>query len=277
MANDDRNASTITLARPWIMIVGATLGAATLLFFMALVLLGVMGREVPCNSIFLVNITLSLGAALSVAFLGGNASARGAISIPFFQKNPLVFSLSGGTAVLLIMLLTTTNLFGKSCGGTLAISCPPGFQAHTIETLRFGFCYPREGWEVDNGPIGINAADIYLRYSANRDIGIHFHVSLIPAGWANRASEYSAQTLNTWKQLDSNAQLARNFIGGRDAFEFSLRVKDRVGRSRPTTVTHIYLDHERLLETIATWFTDTPAPVIDDMSKVKSSLTFARV
>jgi hypothetical protein len=92
------------------MILGAIFGALTLLFFMGLVLLGVAGREVPCNTVFLVNITLSLGAALAVAFLGGNASAKG--TIPFLQ-NSLAVSLTGGFAALIITLLVTFGLFGK--------------------------------------------------------------------------------------------------------------------------------------------------------------------
>src|SRR5262245_44654078 len=97
-------------AQPWVMILGAIFGALTLLFFMGLVLLGVAGHEVPCNTAFLVTITLSLGAALAVAFLGGNASAKG--TIPFLQ-NSLAVSLTGGLAALIIMLLVTFSLFGK--------------------------------------------------------------------------------------------------------------------------------------------------------------------
>jgi hypothetical protein len=99
------------LAQPWVMILGAIFGALTLLFFMGLVLLGVAGHEVPCNTVFLVNITLSLGAALAVGFLGGNASAKGAI--PFLQ-NSLAVSLTGGFAALIITLLVTFSLFGKN-------------------------------------------------------------------------------------------------------------------------------------------------------------------
>jgi hypothetical protein len=99
------------LAQPWVMILGAIFGALTLLFFMGLVLLGVAGHEVPCNTVFLVNITLSLGAALAVAFIGGNASATGAI--PFLQ-NSLAVSVTGGFAALIIMLVVTFNLFGKN-------------------------------------------------------------------------------------------------------------------------------------------------------------------
>jgi hypothetical protein len=260
------------------MVAGAVLGGLTLLFFMGLVLLSVAGHEVPCNSTFLVNITLSLGAALAVAFLGGNASATGAINIPLFKDHPLAISLSGGVAVLVIMLAVTSNLFGKaSCGPVVTLSCPQNFQAYPVEPLRFGFCYPREGWEVDAGAIGVNAADIYLRSSSNRDIGVHFHVSLIPAAWAGRPEEYTAEVAKTWKQLDTGLSHSRSFVGGRAAYNFQLKIKDRQSRQRPTEVTQIYLDPERLLEVIATWFENTPSPLIEDMQRVKSTLTFARV
>jgi hypothetical protein len=97
------------LAQPWVMIVGAILGALTLIFFMGLVLLGVAGHEVPCNSTYLVTITLSLGAALAAGFLGGNASAKGAI--PLFQENPLAIGVTGGVAALIIMLALTSYPF----------------------------------------------------------------------------------------------------------------------------------------------------------------------
>ena len=264
------------LAQPWVMIAGATLGGIVLFFFMALVLLGIGGHEVPCTSTYLVNITLSLGAALAAGFLGGNASARG--SIPFLKSSPMTFGVSGGIGTLVVVLVISSNLFGRgNCGTSMSVSCPPGSQSYVVDILRFGFCYPREGWEVDAGAIGINAADIYVRKSGNRDIGVQLHVSLIPASWANRPIEYSAEVAKTWRQLDSALVQSRTFVGGRDAYVFSLHVKDRAGRSRPTEVTHIYLDPERLIEAIATWFEDTPQSIRDDLGKMKSSLTFPRV
>ena len=118
------------------MILGAIFGALTLIFFMGLVLLGVAGHEVPCNTVFLVNITLSLGAALAVAFLGGNASAKGAI--PFMQ-NSLAVSLTGGLAALIITLIVTFSLFGRSdcpTGGAVNAATTP---VKTTKTYRFCF------------------------------------------------------------------------------------------------------------------------------------------
>lgn len=123
------NVSPQPLAQPWVMAVGAFFGALTLLFFMGLVLLGVAGHEVPCNTVFLVNITLSLGAALAVAFLGGNASAKGAI--PLLQ-NSLAVSLTGGVATLVIMLAVTFGLFARNDCSTKATTTP----TNTTENYR---------------------------------------------------------------------------------------------------------------------------------------------
>jgi hypothetical protein len=264
------------LAQKWVMIVGAALGALTLLFFMGLVLLGVDGHGVPCESTYLVNITLSLGAALSAAFLGGNATATGAINLPLFKDNPLAVSLSGGIAVLIIMLAVTSNLFGKTECDFPPISCAEGYQPYAVSRLRFGFCYPRQGWEVDAGPISVDAADIYLRQSSNHDVGMHFHVSLIPPEWAGKPKEYTNEVAKTWSQLDHNVKLGQTFIGGRDVYLFTLRILDHLGRGRPVEVADVFLDGERLLEVYGTWFDDTPTSTIDDLGRVRSSLTFAR-
>jgi len=253
-----------SLGQTWVIIAGAAIGALTLLFFMVLIILGVMGREIPCNSVFLVNLTISFGAALSVSFIGGNASARGKLYFPGLNYNPLSISLGGGVAVLFIMLVLTTDLFGTSnCKKSLVLNCPEGQQQHVIDMLHFGFCYPREGWELDSGAISLNAADVYLRNSQDRDIGTHFHVSLIPASWVRRPGEYSKEVANTWRQLDEKIEQFRLFIGGREAYGFRLHVKDRKGQQRPAEITHIYLDSERLLEIIQTQFDDTAQSIID--------------
>ena len=49
---------------------------------MALVLLSVFGKQVPCESRFLVVIVLAFGAALASSFLGGTAAAKGKLPIP---------------------------------------------------------------------------------------------------------------------------------------------------------------------------------------------------
>jgi hypothetical protein len=277
MPKIDRSDGGPALAKPWVIVVGAAMGVLTLIFFMGLVLLGTAGHQVPCDSRYLVSVTLSLGAALSAAFLGGSASARGAFPVPFLRDKPMAVSASGGVAVLIVMLVLTHNLHGTAkCDNSVSVSCPVGFQPYNVDTLRFAFCYPREGWEVDAGAIGVRAADIYLRKSGNHDIGVHFHIALVPAGWAGKPDSYTDNVAATWRQLDAQLSTSKSFIGGRDAYGFALKVRDRQGRSRPTEIFHIYLDRERIIEIISTWFDETPVTVIDDIKRVRSTIVFAR-
>jgi hypothetical protein len=86
------------------MIAGAVFGGLTLAFFMLLVLLSVFGHVVPAEGRFPVVVVLALGSALAVSFLGGDAAAKGVIPIPWVKTHPIAFSVSGGLAVLVIVL-----------------------------------------------------------------------------------------------------------------------------------------------------------------------------
>lgn len=264
-----------TLMRPWVVITGAVLGAITLLFFMGLVLLSVFGREVPCDSRYLVVTVIAFGAALSVGFLGGSAAAKGGIPIPFAREHPLIISVSGGIGVLVIMLALGNHLFSKECEAQ-PIACADSYQSYFALPLRFGFCFPREGWELDKGPIDVRAADIYVRNSANKDLGVHFHVSLIPPSYADKHDKYTEQVANTWRQLDPNISFGKTFLAGREAYQFSLQVKDRQGISRPTEVVHVFLTPDRLLEIISTRFAETIDSDISVLSRVRSSLVIEK-
>ena len=89
---------------PWFQSAGFATGTLTLLFFMSLVIAGIVGHEVPSGSRFLVVAVLALGCALSAAFLGGHAVATG--KIPFFgNAHPLAISTTGGVAILVIVLV----------------------------------------------------------------------------------------------------------------------------------------------------------------------------
>jgi Fic family protein len=90
---------------------GALFGGAALLFFMALVLLSVFGKPVPTEARYLVVIVLALATGLSAGFLGGNASARGNIPLPFAKNHPLAVAFTGGAAVLLGVLVLGRYLF----------------------------------------------------------------------------------------------------------------------------------------------------------------------
>ena len=91
--------------------IGAAFGGFTLLFFMGLILLSTFGHPVPKDARFLVVIVLALSGGLSAGVLGGNASARGIIPLPAAKEHPLIIALSGGVAVLVILLILGTRLF----------------------------------------------------------------------------------------------------------------------------------------------------------------------
>jgi len=104
--------------RNWIVALGGGFGGLVLLFFMCLLVLSIFGKQVPCDSRFLVVVVLAFGAALSASFLGGAAAAQGSIPIPFAQTKPVHFSVAGGIAVLLIFLLVGRYAYmaDKTCG-----------------------------------------------------------------------------------------------------------------------------------------------------------------
>jgi hypothetical protein len=89
----------------WVIIAGCLFGGLTLVFFMVLVLLSVFGRSVPPDGRFPVVIVLASGSALAVSFLGGAAAASGRLPVPLVKSNPIKFSVTGGVATLIIVLL----------------------------------------------------------------------------------------------------------------------------------------------------------------------------
>ncbi len=87
----------------WFQPAGFCTGILTLLFFMAIVLISILGHEIPPTAKFPVLAVFALGCAFSVSFLTGDAVASG--KIPFFgNQNPLAISATGGVAVLIIIL-----------------------------------------------------------------------------------------------------------------------------------------------------------------------------
>jgi len=103
----------------WVAIAGVVSLILTLLFFMGLVIAGVAGKEVPCNSRFLVTVVLGLGAAIGSGFLGGHAAAEGRLRLPRLIGNPISFGVGGGIAVLVIVTTLGHQLYG----------CPPARTA----------------------------------------------------------------------------------------------------------------------------------------------------
>ncbi len=94
----------------WFAKAGYAAAGFTLLFLMLLVIMSVFGHQVPAESRFLVSLVFSLGAALAVAFLGGDMAATG--KVPFFKDSPLTFSATGGVATLVILLAVMHHFYG---------------------------------------------------------------------------------------------------------------------------------------------------------------------
>jgi hypothetical protein len=101
---------------PWAFIAGAVFGGLTLIFFMGLVLLAAFDRPIPCESRFLVTVVLALGGALASSFIGGSAAAKGEIPIGIATRNPVGFSVVGGIAVLLLLMLVGHFGYASDCG-----------------------------------------------------------------------------------------------------------------------------------------------------------------
>jgi hypothetical protein len=99
---------------PWAAKAGAIFGGLTLVFFMAVVYATMTGGVIPPSGRFPVIAVLALGLAMATAFLGGDAVAKGHLPLPFLKDNPIQFSVAGGIAVFVIVLLIGNAVFGSS-------------------------------------------------------------------------------------------------------------------------------------------------------------------
>ena len=109
---DNRTRSTReTLSSATTFNIGVGFAIVAMIFFMGLILLSIVGHTVPKDARFLVVIFLAFAGGLSAGAFGGNASARGAIPIPFVKEHPLTIALTGGIAVLVILLILGSRLF----------------------------------------------------------------------------------------------------------------------------------------------------------------------
>ena len=109
--NQSTRRSTEVLRSPFTLKLGAVFAAVALLFFMALVVMSALGHSIPRDQRYLVVIVLAFSGALSAVFLGGSASAHGAVPIPFVNEHPLGFAVTGGIAALVILLVLGRQLF----------------------------------------------------------------------------------------------------------------------------------------------------------------------
>ncbi len=99
---------------PWAPTAGMVFGGLTLVFFMALVFAAVLDKPVPDPARFLVVAVLSLGVALSFAFIGGDAAAKGQLPLPGIEEHAATFSVAGGIGVFVIVLLIASTLYGPA-------------------------------------------------------------------------------------------------------------------------------------------------------------------
>jgi hypothetical protein len=110
-------------AKPWILVVGCVCLASTLVFIMFLIILSTQGQPIPREDRYLFYTLIALSLALSFAFLGGYANAKGSIPFPLGNIEPLKFSLGGGVAAFIIVLALFSLLF--------PVNVPPGSQPDT--------------------------------------------------------------------------------------------------------------------------------------------------
>lgn len=111
----------------WAQKVGVGFGALTFAFLVFLVIWSMNGVGVPDSSRFLVVAILALGVAFSMAFLGGSAAAKGNIPIPGVAAHPISFSIAGGVATFIVVLLVGYFAYvNQVAGGT---STTIGFEA----------------------------------------------------------------------------------------------------------------------------------------------------
>jgi hypothetical protein len=99
-----KNEEPTTRPARWVMVVGYLTGLLTLLFFMGLVVARLLGLTADVDR-FLVLAVLALGLALSFSFIGGTAGAQGKLPLGLANKYPISFSVGGGVAVFVIVLL----------------------------------------------------------------------------------------------------------------------------------------------------------------------------
>jgi hypothetical protein len=111
----------------WAPIAGAIFGIIVLAFFMGIVLLTMSGHPLPSTARFPIISVLALGVALAAAFLGGDATAKGNIPIPFAKDNPVAFAVGGGIAAFVIVFLIASYEFPSESFSAVSPS-------HTVAT-----------------------------------------------------------------------------------------------------------------------------------------------
>jgi hypothetical protein len=98
----------------WIPIVGYVSGTITLLYLMGLAtyfaLLHPEATLSPSAG-YLLSAILALGVALAFSFIGGDAAAKGRLSIPQLDQHPVEFAVVGGIGVFVLVFFLAEYLF----------------------------------------------------------------------------------------------------------------------------------------------------------------------
>jgi hypothetical protein len=100
----------------WLAVAGYIALGFTLLFLMGTYLLAIFGYSAPENARMVLVFIVAAGLAMGTAFLGTDASAHGRIPIPLAEKSPVAFSVTGGVAVFIVVMLIGYYVYGNDSG-----------------------------------------------------------------------------------------------------------------------------------------------------------------
>jgi hypothetical protein len=127
----------------WFAIAGYIAGVITLLFFMGLVVGSIFNYTVPPGGRFAAVVVLAFGIALSFAFIGGDAAGKGSIPLPFSKKKPFVFSVAGGIAAFVIVLVLGYYFYAShDSGDSFTVNVRPhaeGVPQFTVGKIRLEY------------------------------------------------------------------------------------------------------------------------------------------
>ena len=156
----------------------------------------------------------------------------------------------------LMALTLKLGLDWSTSRSSFSVECPKHFQSLIVEEHGIGLCVPRSGWEIDRGPVDVDAADIFIRKSVDHDIGLHLHLSLLPPTFASKEKhpEYLRRLVNTYRQLDNELKYSEGVLSGYPTGSFQLKVKtSTTSIPKPTRYSIVFLTEEKILEAIRVW------------------------
>jgi hypothetical protein len=177
-------------------VAGLVFGALTFAFLVWLVL-GV--DQIQCGKTGLVALAVGVGTALSTSFIGGYASAKGPVLIPYLGSKPISVAVGGGFLALLmatgvawaVMTNNCVEVAGGcdprpplstriSCGQVHSLINPPdgdGFLA--VRTGPTTLCAKKQGDDLHNGDL------VIVRSSQNKWLNIkRFSTQPLIEGWS---------------------------------------------------------------------------------------------